>query len=192
MTPGSATAASLPAGLAKFAHCPVNDPKVTLCLYSKTTSTNFEIGSTTVTTTSPTTLCVGVTFNRSDHATVVLPDDSSAARQAPATPIPGGLLGIPRVDGGVQQLTATPQLVGFPPLSPGNLLRIKGAGQTLPIDVLVSGYAGSCGSSRATSEGSPACLGVFVPPCEAVWSSEPARAAAPCSPGERTPEIRAR
>jgi hypothetical protein len=137
-TPTSATAASLPSSLAKFAHCPINEPKVTLCLYSKTTSTTFEIGSTDVTTTSPTTLSVGVTFNRSGQATLVLPDDGSQALQSPATPIPGGLLGIPGVDGGVLQVTATPQLVGLPTLNLANLLSKKGAGLTLPVDVLVS------------------------------------------------------
>jgi hypothetical protein len=137
-TPTSAAAASLPSSLAKFAHCPINEPKVTLCLYSKTTSTTFEIGSTDVTTTSPTTLSVGVTFNRSGQATLVLPDDGSQALQSPATPIPGGLLGIPGLDGGVLQVTATPQLVGLPTLNLANLLTKTGAGLTLPIDVLVS------------------------------------------------------
>jgi hypothetical protein len=137
-TAGSATAAALPAGLAKFANCPVNNPKVTLCLYSKTTSTTFEIGSTTVTTKSPTTVSFGVAFKKSGQATVFLPDNGSQALQSPATPIPGGLLGIPGLDGGVLQVTATPQLIGSPTFSLTDLLTRKGAGLTLPIDVLVT------------------------------------------------------
>jgi hypothetical protein len=137
--PGTARAASLPAGLAKFSHCPVDNPAVTLCLYSATASTTFEIGSTVVSSTSPTTLSFGVKFNKAGQPTVVLPDDGSQALQSPATPLPGGLSGIPGAPGGGPlEVDVTPQLVGLPTLNLGALLTGTGTGLTLPIDVAVS------------------------------------------------------
>jgi hypothetical protein len=96
------------------------------------------IGSTIITSTAPTTVSAGVIFNSRGEATVVLPDDGSQALQSPATPLPGGLLGIPGTGVGPLQVTVTPQLVGLPTLNLGNLLDGKGAGLTLPIEVLVS------------------------------------------------------
>jgi hypothetical protein len=144
--PGAASAAGLPKRLAKFANCPVNDTAVTMCLYSSTTSTTFDIGSTTVTSTSPTTLSFGVSFSGTTP-TVVLPDNGSQALQSPAIPLPGGLLGIPGApDGGALAVTVTPQLVGVPTLSLENLLTGKGTGLALPIDILVSSSTGLLGT----------------------------------------------
>jgi hypothetical protein len=150
-TPGAASAArpsgSLPANLAKFADCPVDNPAVTLCLYSKTSSTTFDIGSTTLTSTAPSTVSFGVSFSPTGVPTVVLPDDGSQALQSPAIPLPGGLIGIPGApDGGALAVNVTPQLVGLPTLSLNNLLTGAGPGLTLPIDVLVSNSSGLLGS----------------------------------------------
>jgi hypothetical protein len=142
-----AGAASLPANLAKFANCPVNNPAVSVCLYSATSDTTFVIGSTTVTTTAPTQLSLGLKFNAKGQPSVVLPDNGTQALAAPATPLPGGLLGIPGApDSGDLAVTATPQLVGTPVVSLGNLLTRNGPGITLPIDVLVSNSLGLLGS----------------------------------------------
>jgi hypothetical protein len=147
-TPGVASASSgLPANLAKFANCPFDNPAVTLCLYSKTSSTTFDIGSTTVTSTSPTTISFGVSFSQSGQATVVLPDNGSQALQSPAIPLPGGLLGIPGApDGGALAVTVTPQLVGIPSLNLETLRTGTGPGLTLPIDILVSNSSGLLGA----------------------------------------------
>jgi hypothetical protein len=145
-TPGPASATSLPANLQKFAHCPIDNPAVSLCLFSSTTSTTFEIGSTTVTSSSPTTLQLGVISTDSGQV-AVLPDDGTEALQSPAIPLPGGLLGIPGApDGGPLAVTVTPQLVGLPILNLFNLIGGKGVGMTLPIDVLVSSSTGLLGS----------------------------------------------
>ena len=145
-TPGSAGAKGhLPSILADFAHCPVKVKHVATCLFSSTTNTTFDIGSTTVTSTSPTTLSLGLSYTKSGLPVVVLPDDGTQALQSPAIPLPGGLTGIPGQDSGPLEVTATPQLVGPPALSLANLLSANGPGLTLPLDVLVSTPSGILG-----------------------------------------------
>jgi hypothetical protein len=144
----------LPATLQKFVHCPIDNPAVSLCLYSKTTSTTFDIGSTTVTSTSPTTISIGVISSPSGE-TAVLPDDGSQALQSPAIPLPGGLLGIPGApDGGALAVTVTPQLVGTPGLNLINLVGGSGVGITLPLDVLVGNSSGLLGSDCTLADAS--------------------------------------
>jgi hypothetical protein len=75
----STATGTLPPALVRFEHCPINDPAVTACLYSKATSTTFEIGSTTVTTTKPTTVSLGLAFDQNGNAIAVLPDDGTQA-----------------------------------------------------------------------------------------------------------------
>jgi hypothetical protein len=146
-TPGPASAATLPPGLSQFAHCPVDVPGVATCLYSSTSTTTFVIGSTTVATTSPTSVSLGLRYTKSGQAVAVLPVDGTSALTASPTPIPGGLTGIPGLDGGVLQVTATPQLVGKPTVVLANLLSAKGTGLALPLDILVSTPTGLLGPS---------------------------------------------
>ncbi len=110
---------ALPPGLQKFAHCPVGVATVATCLFSSTTSTTFTIGSTTVTSSSPTTVSLGLRYTKTGQAVAVLPDDGTAALQSPAIPLPGGLTGIPALQGGVLAVTVTPQLVGASVGQPG-------------------------------------------------------------------------
>lgn len=143
--PASAATGKLPSYLQKFANCPVSNPKVTLCLYSSTTSTTFTIGSTTVTSTSPATISLGL-IQKGANFTAVLPTNGQAL-VSPAIPLPGGLLGIPGApDSGPLQVTVTPQMVATPTVSLVNLLSRNGAGIVLPIDVLVSNSLGLLGS----------------------------------------------
>jgi len=146
-TPGAAGATStgLPPSLQHFANCPVNVKGVATCLFSSTTNTTFKIGSTTVTSSSPTTLSLGIRYTAAGRPVVVLPDNGTQALQSPAIPLPGGLTGIPGLDGGVLAVTVTPQLVGEPTLNLGNLLDGKAPGLSLPIDVLVSTPTGLLG-----------------------------------------------
>ncbi len=154
MTAGVARAATLPPSLEKFAHCPLNVTGVSLCLFSKTSSTTFEIGSTTVSSKKPATISLGVIFGPTGQIQVVLPDDGTPALQSPAIPLPGGLTGIPGAGGGVLAVTATPQMVGVPTLSLSNLLTGSGPGLTLPIDVLVSTPTGLLGSDCTLGDSS--------------------------------------
>jgi hypothetical protein len=141
----SAPSGGVPADLVDFAHCPVNVTAVATCLFSSTTSTTFEIGSTTVTSSSPTTLSLGLRYKKSGQPVVVLPDDGTQALQSPAIPVPGGVTGIPGLGGGPLAVTVTPQLLGRPTVNLGNLLTGNGPGLTLPIDVLVSTPTGLLG-----------------------------------------------
>ena len=143
--PAGATSSTLPSSLKPFANCPVDVKGVATCLFSSTTSTTFTIGSTTVTSTSPTTLSLGLRYTSTGKPVVVLPTNGTQALQSPAIPLPGGLTGIPGLDGGVLAVTVTPQLVGTPHLNLGNLLNGKAPGLTLPIDVLVSTPSGALG-----------------------------------------------
>lgn len=143
--PAAAQSTALPPSLQKFAHCPVGVANVATCLFSSTTSTTFTIGSTTVTSSSPTTVSLGLRYTKTGQAVAVLPDDGSQALQSPAIPLPGGLTGIPKLDGGVLSVSVTPQLVGLPSVNLGALLTGKAPGLTLPIDVLISTPTGLLG-----------------------------------------------
>jgi hypothetical protein len=147
LSPGVASAASkpVPAHLADFANCPVNVKAVATCLFSSTTSTTFEIGSTTVTSKSPTTLSLGLRYTKTGQPVVVLPTNGTSALQSPAIPLSGGLTGISGLGGGELAVTVTPQLVGLPTVNLGNLLNASAPGLTLPIDVLVSTPTGLLG-----------------------------------------------
>jgi hypothetical protein len=148
LSPGAAGATSKPtsARLADFANCPVNVKGVATCLFSSTTSTTFEIGSTTVTSKSPTTLSLGLRYTKTGQPVVVLPTNGTSALQSPAIPLSGGLTGISGLGGGELAVTVTPQLVGLPTVNLGNLLSASAPGLTLPIDVLVSTPTGLLGS----------------------------------------------
>ncbi len=144
----------LPPSLAQFANCPVNVAAVATCLFSSTTSTTFEIGSTTITSSAPTTLSLGLKYTKSGQPVAVLPDNGTQALQSPAVPVPGGLTGIGPLGGGVLAVTATPQLVGLPTVSLANLLGGNGPGLTLPIDVLISTPTGLLGSDCTLGDAS--------------------------------------
>lgn len=128
--------ATLPNNLSEFAHCPVDNPSVTLCLAASDTAI-FTINSTTLTETSPITLNVGLIANADGSYTAVLPDDGTPALSAPPISVPGGLLDIPG-SSGVLAVTATPQLVGTPVFNLINLLSAEGPAITLPTDVLLT------------------------------------------------------
>ncbi len=144
----------LPPSLAEFANCPVGAPGVATCLYSSTTSTTFEIGSTTITSSAPTTLSLGLSYTKSDQPVAVLPTNGTQALQSPAVPVPGGLTGIGALGSGPLAVTATPQLVGTPTVSLANLLGGNGTGLTLPLDVLISTPTGLLGSDCTLGDAS--------------------------------------
>jgi hypothetical protein len=131
----SPRAATLPPGLAEFAHCPVDNPDVTLCLAASDIGT-FTINSTTLTETSPIILSLGLIQKNNGSYKAVLPDDGTPAMTAAPIQVPGGLLGTP---GSSRRyaVTATPQLVGLPVFSLDNLLTGDGPAMTLPTDVML-------------------------------------------------------
>lgn len=107
--PGTASAASqgsLPASLARFSHCPVSNPRVTVCLAASVQGT-FQINSTTLSTTTPATISLGLIQTQSS-VTAVVPTDGTPALDTAPIPIPGGLLGIPGTGVGPLKVLATP------------------------------------------------------------------------------------
>jgi hypothetical protein len=136
----------LPANLAMFEHCPVNDKAVTTCIFSSADQSTFQIGSTSVSATSPTTLSLGLIIEKTGSVEAVLPDDGTSALQSAPIPLPGGLTGIPGLDSGDLSVTVTPQLVGLPSVNLVNILTGQGPGFVLPLDVLISTPTGLLGS----------------------------------------------
>jgi hypothetical protein len=132
----AAAAGGLPSALQQFAHCPVDNPQVSLCLAASDTG-SFVINSTTLTEHAPITLIMGLIANADGTYTSVLPDDGSPAMVAPSMAVPGGLLGTGR-SGGELAVRATPQLVGLPVFSINNLLSGNGPTIVLPTDVLLT------------------------------------------------------
>jgi hypothetical protein len=146
-SPAYGSAKALPSYLAKFRNCPINVAQVATCLFSSTTSTTFEIGSTTVSSKSPTTLSFGIRYTSSGAPIVVLPDNGTPAMHAPAIPVPGGLTGVSSLGTGELAVTATAQLVGLPKMNLAALLTGNGPGLTLPVDVLLGTPSGALGKN---------------------------------------------
>jgi hypothetical protein len=144
-TSSTAATSSLPKNLQKFSHCPVSNPAVTTCLFSSTYSTTFVIGSTTVSSTEPSTINLGLIVKPSGKIIPVLPTDGSSAMVAKPVDLPGGLTGIPGAPAELD-VTATPQLVGMPSINLDNLVTTDGVGLALPIDMLVGTPTGILGS----------------------------------------------
>lgn len=129
-------ARALPAKYAKFANCPVKNPKVNYCLAASQSST-FTIGTTTLHSNGPVTLDVGLIENAAGNFTVVLPTDGKPAISAKPITIPGGLTGNPNLP--LVDITATPELAGTPTFSLTNLELESGTAIALPLEISVKG-----------------------------------------------------
>jgi hypothetical protein len=130
--PGSSGAASteaLPAYLADFAHCPVDNPAVTSCLYASTGG-RFRVGDTTLVLPSPAKLNLGLAQDSTGAVTAVAPTDGTEVLAVPTTQVP--------ILGGLMTIGATPVLSALPTLSVTNLLVGKGVSITLPLVVGLS------------------------------------------------------
>jgi hypothetical protein len=91
----------------KFSECPYNNPLVTGCLYSPTTSGEFIVGNGTVPITKPVILQAGTTGMTGE----LIPPESGNELSKTALPIPGGLVGI-ELPGDFTEVTATAELAG--------------------------------------------------------------------------------
>ncbi len=131
------TSEALPSNLSEFAHCPVDNPNVTLCLAASDTAT-FTINSTTLTETSPITLSLGLIANPDGSYTAVLPDDGTPALSAP--PIPGawGLTEHPGSSADCSRSLRRPSSSARRYSVLDNLLSGDGPAITLPSDVLLT------------------------------------------------------
>jgi len=133
-----------------FGDCPVSNPSLNDCVYAKTESGEFKIGTTTVPLTKTTTLQGGLIINEETGAeTFVEAADGNTLSKTPQT-VPGGLLKIiapeswPEwlrnffnefINKGVTGVTATTELVSTPQLSVKKVLEKVPGGLVLPVRV---------------------------------------------------------
>lgn len=144
---------------ANFAQCPLSNPQVVDCLYAKTTSGEFKIGSTAVPLTKATVLQGGIVEEGSEQKIVPAVNGETLSK-TPQT-VPGGLFKIVApeswpgwlqaifnefINDGLTGVTATTELVGTPSLSVFAALTAKGAALTLPVRVHLENpfLGGSC------------------------------------------------
>ncbi len=138
--------AGTPTGVfANFTQCPLSNPTVITCIYGRTTSGEFAIGSTSVPLTKATTLQGGVTGD----GVFVGATDGETLSKTPQT-VPGGLLKIVApsflpgflqtlfnefINKGITGVTATTELVGNPTINLLAALTRQGAALSLPVRV---------------------------------------------------------
>jgi hypothetical protein len=91
----------------RFGECPYNNPEVSGCLYSPTTSGEFVVGKGTVPITKPVILQAGLV----GPTGALIPPESGNELSKTALPIPGGLVGI-ELPGNFTEVTATAELAG--------------------------------------------------------------------------------
>lgn len=78
---------------AQFAECPLNNPKVTECVYSLTNGGYFQVGKKTVPLKNPVTLQGGTFVNEKEETSFVGAENGVTLSKT-AQPVPGGLTGI--------------------------------------------------------------------------------------------------
>jgi hypothetical protein len=149
---GSASAAAPTGDFAVFEHCPYTNPAALTCVYTKSTSGSFKLGSTTVPLTASTPMVVQGAFGQEEYPNGAPWFDAVGADSFSTTrlKVPGGLLGL--VDrGGLSGLLisllnaaiasandvyATVELVGAPQVFPTQLsLTGEGTGLKLPLRI---------------------------------------------------------
>jgi hypothetical protein len=142
---------------ANFTACPLNHPSLLVCVYAKTTSGEFKIGSTSVPLTKATTLQGGLAETTEGYEFVGA-EGGETLSKTPQT-VPGGLLKIvapswlpgwlqvlfnEAVNKGLTGVTATTELVGTPTLSLEAAISGKGTALGLPVRVhLENAFLGS-------------------------------------------------
>lgn len=146
----AATASAAPTGeFANFGACPTSNSSVVACLHARTTSGEFDIGSTSVPITNAITLQGGLALGSEGFYDIVPATNGETLSKSPQT-VPGGLFKIVApgswpgwlqsifngfVNKGLTGVTATTEIVGTARLSTGNTLTGKGTALELPVRV---------------------------------------------------------
>lgn len=147
----ASSATATPTGeYAVFAHCPLSNPSTFACLYAKSTSGEFDIGSTKVSLSKEITLQGGLTeANSENFSTLLAASGAETLSKTPQT-VPGGLLKIvaPKflpgflqelfnefINKGFTGVTATTELAGTARLS--SLATLTGSGTALELPTKV-------------------------------------------------------
>jgi hypothetical protein len=126
----SPASAGLQQEFAVFSDCPVNNPAVTTCIVSTTTSGEFVIGNKTVPVSKPVILQGGLT--QANHLLVGAEDGNTLSKTA--LPVPGGIVGIELLPP-LTEVTATAELAGSVEMNPNNLGNGQGTVASLPLKV---------------------------------------------------------
>ncbi|MBO0727897.1 MAG: hypothetical protein J2P57_01475 [Acidimicrobiaceae bacterium] len=134
-TAGAALAGTLPKPLAQYAHCPVDNPKVSACVHGVLTSGTFSIGSTTLTINQPEGINLGLEPQANGSLKVVPPDDGTAVLKG--APVPVSILGLPALPSPLN-VTATPTLIQLPTFNVTALATGSGPAIRLPLDVSIN------------------------------------------------------
>lgn len=134
-TAGAQSAATLPKALAQYAHCPVDNPKVTACVHGSLTSGTFTIGSTTLNINQAEGINLGLEPQPNGTLKVVPPDDGTAVLKG--APVPVSILGLPSLPSPLN-ITATPTLIHLPTFNVTALATGSGPAIRLPLDVSIN------------------------------------------------------
>jgi hypothetical protein len=150
----AAPAMAAPKGdFAVFAQCPLSNPAVNLCVYVKSSGGLFTIGTKTVPVSKPITLQGGSILNEETGAETFVEADNGETLSKTPQQVPGGLLGIiapeflPKflqviinklVTEGLDEVTATAELVGKPTINRTNLLFQENVALSLPVRIKLS------------------------------------------------------
>lgn len=138
---------------AVFTKCPVANPEVTFCFYGLTSAGEFQIKSTKVPIKAPITLQAGSILNEETGAETFVEATNGETLSKTPEQVPGGLLGVvaseslPKfiqeiinklVTEGLDEVTATAELVATPTISRVNLLFQEGVALSLPVRIHLS------------------------------------------------------
>lgn len=156
LAPASSAAAAPhnPTGVfANFGYCPLSNPAVNICVYSKTLAGSVTTGSKKVPIVNPVILQGGLTFNPATGATTWVNAEGGETLSKTPQPVPGGLLGITApswwpqflkdlfnetINNGFTGVTSTVELAGPVQFSLLALLAGQGTAVTLPVKIKLS------------------------------------------------------
>lgn len=147
----------------RFVNCPIGNPAVVSCVYSETTSGRFVLGGKDV----PIDKTIVVQGGLTETGGWVNPRNGVLAMSEPELNVPGGITGIPGLEGPVLGVKSIAKLRGTPILSFANYGGQVGVAMELPIRVQLKNWALSNDCSIGSS-GSPMVLkletGTTAPP----------------------------
>lgn len=158
LVPASSALASShhPTGeFANFTECPLSNPAVFACIYSKSSGGYFQMGAKTVPLVNPVVLQGGLEFDETGGEHFVGAENGETLQKVPQ-PVPGGLLGVTaptwwpgwlqtwfnnQINEGLTGVTATVELAGPASgisINAVNVLFEEGVGLSLPVKIKLS------------------------------------------------------
>lgn len=121
----------------RFANCPISNPAVVTCIHSETTSGAFVLGSKNV----PIDQTIVVQGGLTATGAWVNPNNGALAMTEPELNVPGGITGIPGLEGPVLGVKSIAKLRGTPVMSVAAYGQQSGIAMELPIRVQLKNWA---------------------------------------------------